>query len=90
MKRKIMYICDECGKESEYSHEIELCEAGHLGLTIMQYGRYMELKEAAAKLSYIMNYAKYSKSKNTQYDNLIRNIKDFEKNFNVKILEEGK
>ena len=44
MKSYTMYVCETCGKESRNRKTIQECEAGHLGLTWLEYLDYRNLK----------------------------------------------
>ena len=44
MKSYTMYVCETCGKESRNKKTIQSCEAGHLGLTWLEYLDYRNLK----------------------------------------------
>lgn len=44
MKSYTMYVCETCGKESKNRKTIQCCEAGHLGLTWLEYLDYRDLK----------------------------------------------
>ena len=44
MKSYTMYVCETCGKESRNRKTIQTCEAGHLGLTWLEYLDYRNLK----------------------------------------------
>lgn len=44
MKSYMMYVCETCGKESRNRKDIQTCEAGHLGLTWLEYLDYRNLK----------------------------------------------
>ena len=44
MKSYTMFVCETCGKESRDRKTIQCCEAGHLGLTWLEYLDYRNLK----------------------------------------------
>lgn len=39
MKQNIIYECEKCGKQSKDREEIMICEASHLGLTVVEKAR---------------------------------------------------
>lgn len=52
MQKKIVYICDCCGAQSENYSEILKCECSHLGITVQQLEYWKELKKNVFNASY--------------------------------------
>ena len=44
MITKTIYKCERCNKTSENIDDIQQCEASHLGLTLIEYRHYEDLK----------------------------------------------
>lgn len=54
MKSYNIYVCEVCGKESKDRAEIQSCEAGHFGLTWLEYLNYRDLKDNVVEFEHLL------------------------------------
>lgn len=43
MKTKTVFVCEQCGTEYKSAGNALMCEAEHLGITLEEYQKYLEL-----------------------------------------------
>ena len=91
MKQYTMYVCETCGKESRNRKAIQECEAGHLGLTWLEYLDYRNLKNSVKMFEKLLKESEDSNDFQWRIDerrkaveNAKKMVADFEVAHNIK------
>ena len=79
MKSYTMYICETCGKESRNKKTIQECEAGHLGLTWLEYLDYCNLKGNVTMFEKLLKEAINHKDCQRMIDSYAKSVEDAKK-----------
>lgn len=76
MKSYTMYVCETCGKESRNRKTIQTCEAGHLGLTWLEYLDYRNLKSNVTMFEKLLYEAIDRNDHQWRIDSYTKSVKD--------------
>ncbi len=82
MKQIIQYECEKCGKKSENYDDIAECEAKHLGISVVERAKYIDLQWIAKQWSYIVNRSNNEENRN-KHDEAIQKLINFEKEHDI-------
>lgn len=77
MRKKTIYICECCGKESSNAEEIRKCEASHFGLTPDEKERWEIYKTIVKRRSADVFHSKNERTEKS-YDEAIQELMEFE------------
>lgn len=78
MRTITQYQCEKCRKIYPTSHEAFLCESGHYGITVEEYGQWLALKKLAEEAGKIVSISKNEKTE-AEFDDSIHRLLEFEK-----------
>lgn len=78
MRTVTRYQCEKCLEIYPTSHEAFLCEAGHYGLTVEEYGQWISLKKLAEDAGRMAGISKNEKTE-ANFDNAVQELLDFER-----------
>ena len=76
MKSYKVYVCETCGKESRNMKTIQECEAGHLGLTWLEYLDYRNLKGNVAMFETLLANAIRDNDEQWRIDSWRKSVED--------------
>ena len=76
MKSYTMYVCENCGKESRNRKIIQECEAGHLGLTWLEYLDYRNLKGNVNMFEILLKKSISTNDEQWRIDGYAKSVKD--------------
>ena len=79
MKSYTMYVCETCGKESRNRKTIQECEAGHLGLTWLEYLDYRNLKNNVKMFEHLLKESVDSNDHQWRIDSSRKALEDSKK-----------
>ena len=84
MKQKTIYVCEQCGYESQNRYKVFEHEAAHLGLTAPEAQEYFELQEWVNMAS---SACERTNNEGTRYvyDMAIKDLLRFEKKHGINI-----
>ena len=83
MKKYVIYECEKCGMKSKICEEIERCEANHIGLTLEERAKYLDLEEKVKIHSHIASRTNNERTRN-DLDKAIKELIEFEGKYNIK------
>jgi hypothetical protein len=78
MRTVTSYQCEKCRKIYPTSHEAFLCESGHYGLTVEEYGQWLALKKLAEDAGRISGITKNEETE-AAFDEVVQKLLSFEK-----------
>ena len=79
MKSYTMYVCETCGKESRNRKTIQTCEAGHLGLTWLEYLDYRNLKGNVNMFEILLKKSIDTNDEQWRIDSYAKSVEDAKK-----------
>ena len=78
MRTVTRYQCEKCQKIYPTSHEAFLCESGHYGLTVEEYGQWLALKKLAEDAGRMAGITKSEKTE-AAFDDAVQKLLSFER-----------
>ena len=82
MKTVARYQCEKCRKIYDIPGEAIACEAGHYGLSVDEYNKWLALKKLAENAGKMVSIAKNEKT-DREFDVAVQKLVDFEKEHNL-------
>lgn len=82
MKQYIVYVCEQCGKQSKDREEVMKCEAAHLGLTAAEKYEWEQLKEKVRYKSGVVSHCKNEQT-DKEFGDAIEELIAFEKEYEI-------
>jgi len=83
MRQKVVFICEQCGKESISRDEIWQCEAADLGLTTQELDLYRTLQGRAESWAAILSRTNNQENRDAE-EAVIRELLEFEQEHGIK------
>lgn len=82
MRTVARYQCEKCRKIYDIPGKAIACEAGHYGLSVDEYNKWLALKKLAENAGKMVSIAKNEKT-DREFDVAVQKLVDFEKEHNL-------